>query len=416
MKLNTRIALFIVAVLFAAVEMRAQESNAVRPRLVTPVTQDQQKPAPPIPTAPPLAKPGDTASALPIVEAEPQRKPAGPITYFTPSVIQARIGEARRMLKTRPVPTAMTVPDIQFVTIAALDRETARTHFITMSKESFLTRGAQINAISSEGISLNVTILRANGVNTALTIFTPEGKSLAPLTIQYPIERGGKFLEMAYYTSAHPALLSNDLVRSGQSYVRNMLDLAATRLRDKGVVISPQLIDVAERLCVVEHVDHQRFRDENRLALYDEIYSLFALNELDTYRFSVSSAGAGGMVQMIPWAYNLIRARHPGVGLIPDFVVGMRNHGNALQAMLLYMNDTWSDLTANDEVKYALGAKIATPSELLAAGYNSNAAKLPGYLKRGGDGWRTLIPRETQMYLAIYKSFEDLVPISSRTP
>jgi hypothetical protein len=36
-------------------------------------------------------------------------------------------------------------------------------------------------------------------------------------------------------------------------------------------------------------------------------------------------------------------------------------------------------------------------------------------LKRGGDGWRTLIPRETQMYLAIYKSFEGLVPIESRT-
>jgi hypothetical protein len=193
-----------------------------------------------------------------------------------------------------------------------------------------------------------------------------------------------------------------------------MLDLAASRLRDKGIAISPQLVDVAERLCVVEHVDHQRFRDENRLALYDEIYSLFALNELETYRFSVSSAGAGGMVQMIPWAYNLVRSRHPGVGLIPDFVVGMRNHGNALQAMLLYMHDTWNELTANDEVKYALGAKIATPSELLAAGYNSNAAKLPGYLKRGGDGWRTLIPRETQMYLAIYKSFEGLVPMQTR--
>jgi hypothetical protein len=308
----------------------------------------------------------------------------------------------------------MSVPSIQFVTIAALDRETAHTHFVTLSKETFLTKGAEVNAISSEGISLNVKILRANGVNTALTIFTPEGKALAPLTIQYPIERGGKFLEMAYYTSAHPALLSKDLTRSGQSYVRSMLDLAASRLRDKGIAISPQLVDVAERLCVVEHVDHQRFRDENRLALYDEIYSLFALNELDTYRFSVSSAGAGGMVQMIPWAYNLVRSRHPGVGLIPDFVVGMRNHGNALQAMLLYMHDTWNELTANDEVKYALGAKIATPSELLAAGYNSNAAKLPGYLKRGGDGWRTLIPRETQMYLAIYKSFEGLVPMQTR--
>src|SRR5678815_1228815 len=248
-----------------------------------------------------------------------------------------------------------------------------------------------------------------------MTIFTPEGKSLALLTFEYPIERGGKFLETAYYTSAHPELLSPDLVRSGQSYVRNMLDLAAKRLREKGVEIAPELVDVAERLCVVEHVDHDRFRNENRIALYEEIYSLFALNELDTYRYAVSSAGAGGMVQMIPWAYNLERSRHPGVGLIPDFVTAMRNHGNALQAMLLYMQDTWNELYANDDVKYALNSKIATTSELLAAGYNSNAAKLPGYIRRGGEDWKTLIPRETQMYLQIYKSFESLVPMKQRT-
>ena len=410
--MNTRLALFVTALLFAAIEMKAQESSGVRPRVVTPQAKAEQA-TPPVTT--PQAKPADTAVSLPIVEASEAKKPLAPITHLTPSLIQARISEAQRMLKTRPVATAMSVPSIEFVTVAALDKETAHTHFITLTKQTFLTRGAEVSSITSEGTPVTLKILRANGVNTALTIFTPEGKSLAPLTIQYPIERGGKFLEMAYYTSAHPALLSKDLTRSGQSYVRNMLDLAAKRLRDKGVVVSPQLIDIAERLCVVEHVDHLRFREENRLALYDEIYSLFALNELDTYRFSVSSAGAGGMVQMIPWAYNLVRSRHPGVGLIPDFVVGMRNHGNALQAMLLYMHDTWNDLAANDEVRYALGSKIATQSELMAAGYNSNAAKLPGYLKRGGDGWRTLIPRETQMYLAIYKSFEGLVPITSRT-
>ena len=407
MKLNTRLALFVVALLFSAFEMRAQESQEkiVRPRVVASGTQESQ--------TPPQGKPSDFSSVLPAVE-ELQKKPAGPVTHLTPSVIQARISEARRMLKTKPVATALSVPSIQFVTVAALDRETGRTHFITISKETFLTKGAEVNAISSEGISVNVRILRANGVNTAMTIFTPDNKSLAPLTIEYPIEKGGRFKELAYYTSAHPALLSKDLTRSGQAYVRNMLDLAAKRLREKGVAVSPMLIDIAERLCVVEHVDHQRFREENRLALYDEIYSLFALNELDTYRFSVSSAGAGGMVQMIPWAYNLMRTRYPGVGLHPDFVTGMRNHGNALQAMLLYMHDTWNDMTANDEVKYALGAKIATPSELMAAGYNSNAANLPKYLRRGGDGWRTLIPRETQMYLQIYKSFESLVPMQTR--
>ena len=412
MKISARLALFVVAVLFASIEMRAQDGTAVRPRVVATAAQDQQVPAQP---AVPQAKPADLNPSLPGIEADPQKKTSGPITYLTPSVISARISEAQRMLKTRPKPTALAVGQIEFVTVAALDRENARTHFITISKETFLTKGAEVNTVTSEGTSVTLRIVRANGVNTAMTIFTPEGKSLAPLTIEYPIERGGKFLETAYYTSAHPALLSTDLSRSGQSYVRNMLDLAAKRLRDKGVAISPVIVDVAERLCVVEHVDHGRFRDENRLALYDEIYSLFALNELDTYRYSVSSAGAGGMVQMIPWAYNLERTRHPGVGLIPDFVTGMRNHSNALQAMLLYMHDTWNELNANDEVQYALSTKIATPAELLAAGYNSNAAKLPGYLRRGGDGWRTLIPRETQMYLQIYKSFESLVPISSRS-
>ncbi|MEN3329644.1 MAG: hypothetical protein V7638_4451 [Acidobacteriota bacterium] len=411
MNTRTRLALFVVAILFAAVEMKAQESStAVRPRVVTPVAEKQ---APSLPMAP-QAKPADLGPTLPSVEMDAQKKVATPITHLTPSIIQGRISEAQRMFKTRPKPTAMAAGQIDFVTIAALDRDTARTHFITVLKKTFLTRGSVINTTTSENVPVTVNIVRANGVNTAMMIFTPDGKSLTPLTIEYPIERGGKFLETAYYTSAHPALLSPDLVRSGQGYVRNMLDLAAKRLRDKGVAISPMLVDVAERLCVVEHVDHQRFRDENRIALYDEIYSLFALNQIDTYRFSVSTAGAGGMVQMIPWAYNLERERHPGVALMPDFVTGMRNHNNALQAMLLYMHDTWNEMTANDEVKYALNAKIATPSELLAAGYNSNAAKLPGYLKRGGDNWRVLIPRETQMYLQIYKSFESLVPMQKR--
>jgi hypothetical protein len=415
MKSSSRLALFAVALMFSAVEMAAQESGTVRPRVVSPVTQEAQQPQQPKPG--PMPQPAEASpvnATVPSIEAEAPTKTTGPITHLTPSLISSRISEARRMLKTRPMATAMSVPSIQFVTVAALDRDTARTHFITISKQTFLTKGAEVNTTSSEGTNVNLRILRANGVNTALTVFTAEGKALAPLTVEYPIERGGKFLELAYYTSAHPALLSKDVTRSGQLYVRNMLELAVKRLRDKGYTIEPHIIDVAERLCLVEHVDHQRFRDENRIALYDEIYSLFALNELDTYRFSVSSAGAGGMVQMIPWTYNMVRTRHAGVGLIPDFVTGMRNHSNALQAMLLYMRDTWNDLNANNEVQYALNAKIATPAELLSAGYNSNPAKLPGYLKRGGDGWRTLIPRETQMYLQIYKSFETLVPMPAR--
>ncbi len=351
---------------------------------------------------------------------EPAQKPAveSPIksngNRLAPNRIRARIDEAKRTLKSRPHQTAMTSSSLFTVTIAAMLPENSHIHLIRVPKESFLKKGSELPSTSHLGLPVTVRILRANGVNTAVTIFDDQNRALMPLVIEYPIERRGVFLEMAYYTSAHPALLSADLSKAGQNYVNSMVDLAAKRLKLKGFSVDPHLVEIAKRLCIVEHVDHERFRNDNRIALYDEIYSLYALNELETYRFSVSSAGAGGMVQMIPWTYRLMRERHPGIGLNPDFVLGMRNHGNALEAMLLYMQDTWNDLVANEEVQAGLDSKQIAPHELMAAGYNSNAAKIPGYIRRGGmTGWKTLIPRETQIYLQIYHSLETLMKANS---
>lgn len=327
---------------------------------------------------------------------------------LSPSRLRIRIHEAERLLKARPLPTVMT-PSLEYVTLAAFLPETSQIHLVRIPKATFLLKGSVVNGTSSLGLPVEVRILRANGVNTAVTIFDDRNRSLVPLVVEFPIEHRGVFREMAYYTSAHPALLSTDLLKTGQVYVNSMIDLAAKRLRDRGNPIAPSLVEIAKRLCVVEHVDHDRFRNDNRIALFEEIYTLYALNELDTYRYSVSSAGAGGMVQMIPWTYALMRQRHPGVGLNPDFVAGMRNHGNALEAMLLYMQDTWNDLSASEDVQNALTLKQATVTELVAAGYNSNAAKIPGYIRRGGASWRTLIPRETQIYLQIYQSLDSLM-------
>ncbi|HXL80848.1 MAG TPA: hypothetical protein VN951_08235 [Pyrinomonadaceae bacterium] len=420
-------ALIVLIIAFAArTPAQTPQNPDVRPRIVAPV---------PTPTPVNILKPRPNVPAEQQTDSGPARgtqlgnksevvpRVAGPTAIarrpepvppasllMSPPIIRTRISEAERLLKSRPQPASLTTPQIDFVTLAALDHLSGRMHLVTLSKDTFLTKGAEVTMTSSLGVLLTVRVVRANGVNTAVAIFDVQGRSLVPLVVQYPIEKGGVFREMAYYTSAHPALLSPDLSRAGRAYIHRMMNLAVQRLRDKGTFISPQIVDVAERLCLVEHVDHDRFRLENRLALFDEIYSLYALNEPDTYRYSVSLAGAGGMVQMIPWAYNLERQRHPAVGLTSDFVVGMRNHVNALQAMLLYMQDTWNDLAANEDVQYALSAKLATQTELLAAGYNSNAARLPLYIRRGGAGWRTLIPRETQIYLQIYKTLEVIVP------
>jgi hypothetical protein len=203
--------------------------------------------------------------------------------------------------------------------------------------------------------------------------------------------------------------MSPELAASGETYVTTMLERAASDLAAQGVVIPRDVVNVAAHLVVVEHTDHKRFLNESRPDISREVLALYALNRGDTYRYSVSSAGAGGMIQMIPKTYQAIREHHPNVSLDADFVSGMQNHENALKAMLLYINDTWNFLQNQDEVQQALVSGSATKTELLAAGYNSNPYKLPSYLSNGGNGWRSLIPAETQMYLAIYQSVDSTV-------
>ena len=348
---------------------------------------------------PQLFAPSASAAAEPVSLSIP--------ATLSAKAIDARIEEAKRLLKSRAAAGATAPSD--YVTLAALDAADGRIQLLSLEKELFLKRGSLIETTTAGGDAVRVMVVRANGVNTAVQINdTKSGRALVPLVVQYPILRGGEAREMAYYTSAHPALLSSEVVAEGSNYVRTMLDAAAARLRAGGVTIEPEIVDIAEHLCIVEHTDHKRFMSEDRGALFREILSLYALNEPDTYRYSVSVAGAGGMVQMIPSTYTMVRNLHPNITLKADFVNGMTDHANALEAMLLYMQGTWSDLVRNPEVVEALSSGIATQPELVAAGYNSNPARLPSYLKRGGADWRTLIPAETQMYLRIYSSLHQL--------
>lgn len=406
--------LLIVGLIFEFSPARSQSNEstqgATRPRTVA-TRPAQQDATPQKPATTTSSWPAQATSQVTNTVAAPQQQ-SNPLSM---SKIRSRTEEAQRLLKARSQPTAMMSPSLYTVTLAALDDKSSQIHLINIPKETFLKKGSEMSLVTSLGANVQVRIIRANGVNTAVTVFDNMGRSFVPLIVEYPIERGGRLHEVAYYVSAHPALMSQEVVKTGQHYVRTMMDLAVKRLKDKGVNIPSNLVDIAERLCIVEHADHTRFRNENRKALFEEIFMLYALNELNTYKHSVSFAGAGGMVQMIPSTYQMIRRMHPGIGLNPDFVLGMRNHGNALEAMLLYVLDTWKLLAANGDVNAALSSGIATWPELMSAGYNSNPAKLPRYIRQGGAAWRTLIPRETQMYLQIYRSLNDSIPMKARS-
>lgn len=362
---------------------------------------------------------------LPVTSLEVPSSQASNLNYkgLPFSQIKAKIAEAKRTMLTRPITTSYAEPvpgstaigdKLSMVRIAYYDYKTRQIDYIVVSKEAFLTPNSPTMAISTSGHTMTSVTLRANGVNTPITISNEKGEAQLPLIIQYPVERNGRFMETAYYMSTHPGLITPEVVNAGRFYVRNTIDVARDQLKNKGYLINAKVADIAEHLATVEHVDHMRFKTEFQPNIFNDIYTLYALNEGQTYRYSVSSAGAGGMVQMIPSTYSMVRARFPNAGLMPDFVEGMRNHVNATQAMLLYMQMTWNDLFASPTVTNAVASGQATEAQLMAAGYNSNPAKLPGYINRGGSGWTGLIPNETKIYLQIYSALDRAVTITPR--
>lgn len=373
-------------------------------------------PSQPVITPTPALRPAQT----PIVVGQLQTQPsqASNLTYkgLSFSQIKSKMAEARRILQTRPLTTASSeaVVFTSLIRVAFYDVKDKRIDSVVMSKDQFLAPGMSTFLLTANGNQVTSRTIRGNGVNTPVVIQSLNGEAHLPLIVQYPRENGGVYQEMAYYASTHPGLVTPEVVSAGRFYVRNVIEIAREQLRAKGHFIQPKIADIAERLATVEHVDHLRFRTEFHPNIYNDIFTLYALNEGQTYRYSVSSAGAGGMVQMIPPTYRMVRNRFPNAALMPDFIEGMRNHVNATQAMLLYMQMTWMDLAASPTVLDAMQAGIATQEQLMAAGYNSNPAKLPGYIKRGGENWTSLIPRETKIYLQIWDSLERAVAMAPR--
>lgn len=362
---------------------------------------------------------GPSATPSPMVILRPRTADEPAVSSRTLSFrqIKSKLAEAKRQMQSRPLPTALTESDeegSELVRIAFHDWTTNELDYIVMPKSAFLSTKEDKEVTSQNGRRLITRTIRGNGVNTPIILLDEDGVAHLPLMVQYPVIRGGKYIETAYYMSTHPGLVTPEVVSAGKLYIHNIIEIARERLEKHGIKIQPKIADIAERLAAVEHVDHTRFRNEPHINIYNDIYTLFALNEGQTYRYAVSSAGAGGLVQMIPSTYRMIRGLYPGVPLTADFVDGMRDHVNAAQAMLLYMHFTWNDLASRPEVADALLTGIATQEQLMAAGYNSNPARLPGYIARGGAGWTELIPRETKIYLQIYSSIEANVPVKPR--
>ncbi len=297
--------------------------------------------------------------------------------------------------------------DNDTVGISLLERQSGEIYFAKMLKTNFITRDYQENFTLSNDSEVTVHIDQPNFINTKVSVESKDGEYI-PLMVKYPIIRGGAFKEMGYYTPAHRVLQKYGFAKLGNDYIDKVLNAANKNLKCKNLDVPDKVFNLAKSLCIVEHIDHGRFRTEDKDALFNEVRTLYALNKANTYRYAVSSAGAGGMVQMIPRTYKEIQNTFPQVDWIKNFESAMMTHENAAKAMLLYLNRYYDFFSSNSAVNEALENKYATEEEIMAAGYNSNPVKVPQALSKG-EYWKRSLPQETQIYLAILGSVDNTV-------
>jgi hypothetical protein len=293
--------------------------------------------------------------------------------------------------------------DNSLVGISLLERRSGKIYAVKMLKNNFLTNNYQESFNLADGQQVSLRVDQMNYVNTKLIAESNDGLFI-PLMVKYPIVKANILKEIAYYTPAHRALQSHDFDKLGEKYIERVLNDAARSLTKEGLKIPDNVINIARKLCVIEHVDHDRYRNEQSENLFKEVLTLYALNRGDCYRYSVSSAGAGGMVQMITSTYREVRRTFPQVELLPEFEAGMINHRNAAKAMLLYLWQYHNYFSDQNSVTTAIDNNQATIEEIMAAGYNSNPVRVPGKL-RAGSYWKSTLPRETQIYLTILRSY-----------
>ncbi len=105
-------------------------------------------------------------------------------------------------------------------------------------------------------------------------------------------------------------------------------------------------------IVAIEHIDHDEFRAHDAAWLIEKVLVTVGANRGMAYYAAVSSAGAGGLAQFIKSTYNAVRGSkgYPEAKLTRDFVKGMRDHVNAMVAMILLIDRELAVLTKNPTI------------------------------------------------------------------
>lgn len=240
-----------------------------------------------------------------------------------------------------------------------------------------------------------LTLRRENGINSEFECVNPRGGRV--LAIKYPVSNEGRRFGVdsevieAIYTPYSAEIDTSDVVRRGLAVQDGFIEKAYERLKSRGVrsrafegrrvgeVVPREIIRV---LLINEHIDPGEFRSAGMAGpLARRVLTVVATNAEKGYAYSISRAGARGLVQMIASTYRLILRKYPEAGLAPDFSSGMGDPVNAVMAQVLLCDSDWEAVQS----RFDIGADQIGP--YLAAAYNGGVGRVLSLLAGEHEEW-----------------------------
>ena len=334
------------------------------------------------PSADDMSKVNSSSDLLPKIKEAQKRLRAESVEILKDTVGTRRVRVGRRKYKTVPVIGIVG----REMALAVLDSEGK----IRIARGIKRDRGFEVQ---TPGFLFSVR--RDNGINSNFACLKPaNGKVLA---VKYPISNeGNRFgpgdsVIESVYTPYSPEIRTREVIERGIEVQHGFIDEAYARLRERAVFSRAypgrKIVDVVPKdvltvLLINEHIDPGAFESEGMAKpLAEEVLTIIGTNLEKAYAFSISPAGARGLVQMIPSTYYLIAKKYPEARISTNFASGMMDVVNAVVAQILLCDSDWQAIRARQDIN---GKRIGP---YLAAAYNGGVGRVLSYLEHGKNNW-----------------------------
>ena len=240
-----------------------------------------------------------------------------------------------------------------------------------------------------------LSMRRENGINSDIACVDPAGGRV--VAVKYPVSNvgnrfgAGELVIEAIYTPYSGEIKTEEIINKGIDVKNGFIDKAYSHLKDRGVLSRAfpgrRVVDVIPKdilrvLLLNEHIDPGEFKSAGATKpLVERVLTIIGTNREKAYAYSISPAGARGLVQMMPSTYSLLLARYTSAGLKSNFAAAVSDPINAVMAQVLLCDSDW------ESIRSKVDLPVDRVGPYLAAAYNGGVGRVLTALSNDEMEW-----------------------------